>query len=327
MRQIGLAVVLALSLFVALLDVEAQQRNNPRIGVIAGGTRELQIPWDAAFRDGLQSAGYVEGRNITIEWRYFDGRTESYTEHAAELVRLKVDVIVAGSQPGIDGAKKATSTIPIIMVLAAADPVRRGFASSLGRPGDNVTGFWPQTPEVIAKRLQLLLEVAPKTSRVAVLWDPAFVGLEEQLQATQRAAEKLGVHPQVIGAPNPNDLDSAFAAMGQQRAQAVFVIGSVMHTLHRSRIAQLARDRRLPSGCLLREYAEAGCLMSYSPALADLWRRSAGYVAKILRGARPGDLPIEQPTKFDLVINLKTAKALGLTIPQTLLLRADQVIE
>ncbi len=327
MRRFGLPIALALSLFVALLGVEAQQRNNPRIGVISAGTRELQIPWDAAFRDGLQSAGYVDGRDITIEWRYFDGRTESYTEHAADLVRLKVDVIVAGNQPGIDGAKKATSTIPIVMVLAAADPVRRGFASSLARPGGNVTGFWPQTPEVIAKRLQLLLEVAPKTSRVAMLWDPAFVGLEEQVQATQLAAEKLGVHLQDIGAPRPNDFDNAFAAMGQHRAQAVFVIGSAMHYLHRSRIAQLAKDRRLPSGCLLRGYAEEGCLMSYSPAFADLWRQSAGYVAKILRGARPGDLPIEQPTKFELVINMKTAKALGLTIPQTLLLRADQVIE
>jgi len=327
MRRIGLAVVLAVSLAVAPLVAEAQQRHIPRVGVVAAQTREVAIQYDAAFRDGLQSAGYVEGRDITIEWRYFDGRPESLAAHAAELVRLNVDVIVAANQPVIDAAKQATSTIPIVMVLSGADPIRRGYALSLAQPGGNVTGFWPQTPEIVAKRLQLLLEVAPTTSRVAMLWDPAFVGLEEQVQQTERAAEKLGVQLQVVGAPTPNDFDGAFAAMRRQRAQAVFVIGSSMHYVHRSRIAQLAKDNRLPSGCFLRAFAESGCLMSYSPDFADLWRRSAGYVDKILRGARAGNLPIEQPTKFELVINIKTAKALGLTIPQSVLVRADQVIE
>ena len=328
MRLIGLAVVLAVSLLLSSLGAaKAQPRNIPRVGVISAATPEADGPWTEAFHEGLYALGYIEGRNVAIEWRHANGRAERFQELAEDLVHLKVDVIVTSNQPGLEAAHKTTRTIPIVMILTAQDPVRRGFVASLARPGGNITGFSPQTYELMAKRLQLLLEAVPKVSRMVLLWDPAFVGIEDQVRATEDGARALGIQLQLAGVRSPSEFDTAFTLMRQQRAQAIMVLGSSMHYLHRARIAELAAKSGLPSGCFLREFAEAGCLMSYAPSFRDLWRRSAVYIDKILRGAKPGDLPVEQPTKFEFVINLKTAKSLGLTIPHTLLLRADEVIE
>ena len=309
------------------LVAEAQHRNIPRVGVISAITRDAQLPWADGFREGLQALGYVDGQNITIEWRYADGRAERFHELAEDLARLKVDVIVPANQPAVEAAQRVTRTTPIVTILGGQDPVRRGFAASLARPGGSITGVWPQTPEVVAKRLQLLQEVVPRVSKMAVLWDPAFAGIQEIVRETEVAAKALGMQVQLVEARSPNEFETAFAAMTRQGAQAIFLPGSSMHYVHRARIAELAAKNHLAMGCFLREFAEAGCLMSYAPSIRDLWRRSATYVDKILKGAKPGDLPMEQPTKFELVINLKTAKALGLTIPQSLLLRADQVIQ
>jgi putative ABC transport system substrate-binding protein len=311
----------------APVRIDAQQRNIPRVGVISAITREAQGPWSESFHEGLRNLGYVDGQNIALEWRYADGRAERFQELADELVQLKVDIILAANQPGVQAAQKATTTIPIVMVLLAQDPIRGGFVRSLPRPGGNITGFWAQSSELAAKRLQLLHEVVPNVSRVALLWDPGFVGIHDQVRETQAAAKALGMELQLVEASSPAEFDSGFAAMMRQGTRAIVVIGSSMHFVYWARIAELALKSRLPSSCFLREFAEAGCLMSYAPSIRDLWRRSATYVDRILKGAKPADLPVEQPTKFELVINLKTAKALGLTIPPSLLLRADQVLE
>ncbi len=329
MRLIGLAVVLTLSLSFALtsLTVEAQQTGRvPRIGVIAAVTLEANAPFTDAFREGLQEFGYVEGRNVAIEWQYTDGRAERFAEAAAALVRLKVDIILAANNPAVVAALTATKTTPIVMVLGQ-DPVRVGYIASLARPGGTVTGFSGMLVEMVEKRLQLLKEVVPNVARVGVLWDPNLPGQQKVVSELPVAAQALGIPLQVVEARTPGDFDGAFAEMARHGGRAVLALGSGMHYVHRARIAELALKNRLPAICTLREFADAGCLMSYGPSFRDLWRRSATYADKILKGAKPADLPVEQPTKFELVINLKTAKALGLTIPQTLLQRADQLIE
>jgi putative tryptophan/tyrosine transport system substrate-binding protein len=316
------------------LAARAQQSAKvPRIGILSPGRSEGP---DATFEtslnsflQGLRELGYTEGQNIVIERRYGEWKLDRLPDLAAELVRLQVDVIVAVSTPSARAAKQATSTIPIV-AAGMADPVGDEFVTSLARPGGNVTGTTFLGPELIAKRLGLLKETIPGVSRVAALWHPRVYGehtMEGIVKDTQIAAGALGVRLQLVQALGPNDFDSAFSAMTEERAGAVIVLPSPMLFGEHRRIVDLAAKSRLPAMYAAREFVDAGGLMSYGANLADLFRRSATYVDKILKGAKPSDLPVEQPTKFEFVINLKTAKALGLEIHPMLLARADEVIE
>ena len=299
-----------------------------RIGFLAAASssdRRIQ-GFFAAFRSGLAKLGYVEGRNITIESRWAAGRYERLPGLAAELVRLKADVIVTAAVPAIQAAREATSTIPIVMAVVV-DPVATGLVASLARPGGNITGLSAMTPELVGKQLEMLREIAPKVSRVAVLWNPANAGNPPQLRAAELAARGLGMRLQAVEARRPGEIDGAFAAMTREGAGALVVLVDVVFVDQGKRIAELAGAHRLPAVYGLTEHVSAGGLMAYAPSFQDSYRRAAAYVDKILRGANPGDLPVEQPTQFELVINLKTAKALGLTIPPSLLGRADEVIE
>jgi len=279
-----------------------------------------------ALRKGLVELGYVEGRNIAIESRWAAGKYELLPGLAAELVRLKMDVIVTAAVPAIRAAKEATSTIPIIMAVVV-DPVATGLVTSLARPGGNITGLSVMTPELVGKQLEMLKEIVPKASRVAVLWNPTNQGNPLQLRAAEGAARTLGMRLQPLEASTRREIDNAFAAMTKEGAAAVVVLVDVVFNEQWSRIAELATRGRLPMISALSETAEAGGLIAYGPSIADAFRRAATYVDKVLKGANPGDLPIEQPTKFDLVINLRTAKTLGVSIPPSLRQRADQVIE
>ncbi len=323
-------VVIAFSLgaLAAPLTATAQPAQKvPRIGWLGGPTRESAEPFVREFQRGLRDLGWVEGQNIVIEWRFAGGRAQRLAELAAELVRLRVDLIVVPSTPTALAAKNATQTIPIVTV-AVGDPVGLGLVASLARPGGNITGLTGTVgPEIAGKLVDLLRQTFPKVSRMTVLWHPATPGNALWLREAQTAARVLGVELQDLEAHSPNDFDSAFAAMKTKRAGALLLAGDIMFLTHRTRLADLAAKSRLPTMCSLREYVEAGGLMSYGPSSPDLFHRAATYVDRILKGANPADLPVEQPTKFELVINLKTAKALGITIPQTVLLRADEVIE
>jgi putative ABC transport system substrate-binding protein len=281
----------------------------------------------AAFRQGLRELGYVEGQNIAIENRWAEGRFERLPDLAAELVGLKVDVIVSVVTQASLAAKHATRTIPIVMV-AAGDPLGSGLVASLARPGGNVTGPSSMYSDLVGKQLEVLKEIVPKLSRVAVLWNPANAAWQAQmLKATGIAAKALGLQVQLLEARGPDELEGAFAAMTRERASALLIAIDVILTRHARQIADLAAKRHLPAMYGSSEHVEAGGLISYGPNIPDVFRRAATYVDKILKGANAGELPIEQPTKFDFVINMKTAKALGLTIPRSLLLRADQIIE
>ena len=329
MRLIGLAVILAVGLSLAPLAVEAQQTASlPRIGFLApASVSDPQVPRVLqAFRQGLREWGYVEGQNITIEFRSAEGQYDRLPGLAAELVRLKVNVIVAAGPLASQVAKQATKTIPIVMA-AIADPVGAGFVASLARPGGNITGLSLMHSDLVAKQLELLKEVLPKVSRMAVLGNPANPNYAPMLRGAQDAARALGVRLQPLEARDPSEIDTVFAPLTTERAGALIVLGDTMFFGHRTRIADHAVRRRLPTAFGASEYAEAGGLLAYGPSLVDGYRRAATFVDKILKGAKPADLPVEQPTKFELVINLKTAKALGLTIPQSILVRADQVIE
>ena len=282
-----------------------------------------------AFRQGLRDLAYVEGRNVVIEYRDAEGKLERLPALAAELVALKVDVIVAGGLPQALAAKQATRTLPIVFT-AVADPVTDGLVTSLARPGGNVTGLSSLAPELVGKRLEQLTQAVPGVSRVAALWQPGAYGErtdKDLLKRADVAARALGVRLQVVEARGPADFDRAFSDMTRARAGALTVLPSTMFSNERRRLVDLAAKNRLPAVYPWREFVDAGGLMAYGSNLADLLRRAATYVDKILKGAKPGDLPVEQPTKFELVINLKTAKALGLTIPQSLLGRADEVIQ
>jgi len=281
--------------------------------------------WDA-FAEKMRELGYVEGQNLSIEWRSADGYADRLPALAAELVRLKPDVIVVPSTQTTLAAKQATTTIPIVMA-AATDPVELGLVSSLARPGGNVTGHVVTGGELTRKRLQLLTEAVPNASRVAVLADPTNTSHSLYWTQTQTAAQALGVRLQRFEAGTPDEIDRAFVAIREARVDGLMVFPEPMFYNERSRIAKLAMNSRLPSVHGIKGHAEAGDLMAYGPEYRDLYRRTAIYVDKILKGTKPADLPVQEPTKFEFVINLKTAKALGLTIPQTLLLRADQVIE
>ncbi len=317
---------LALALLAAPFAAEAQQtRKVPRVGVLGGQSPEISPPI-LALRQGLSELGYVEGQNIAIEWRWAQGKNERYPDLAAELVKLKVDIIVAPTTGGAQAAQRATRTIPIVMGFVS-DPVALGLVANLARPGGNITGVAVPTPEIAGKRLQLLREVAPTVARIAVLSDPSQPGISVDLRGTEAAARALGVQLHVWEARSGGELDRAFTAIARERAAGIIILPSTTLFAARAHIAQLAAKHRLPTSAWARELTEAGCLMSYGANQSDLARRAAYFVDKILKGAKPADLPVEQPTTFELVINMKTAKALGLTIPPSLLGRADQVIE
>jgi putative ABC transport system substrate-binding protein len=298
----------------------------PRIGLLLGPTPAVGAPYLEYFRQGLRELGHVEGQNIAFEYRFAEGKYERLPTLAAELVRLNVDVIVTSAGPVPRAAKQATSTIPIVLT-SQIDPVAAGLVASLARPGGNVTGLTIMGLEVVGKHLELLKEVAPKVSRVAVLQNSNSPLHTAQLRQAEGAARALGVQLQVLNVRTPAEIDAAFAAMRSQRAGGVLVLRDTFFFGQRPQIIALAAKSRLPAVYGWREDAEAGGLMAYSASIHEQWPRAAGFVDKILKGAKPADLPIEQATKFELVINLKTAKALGLTIPQALLQRADQVIE
>jgi putative ABC transport system substrate-binding protein len=282
-----------------------------------------------AFRQELGDLGYVEGRNVVIEFRDAEGKFERLPALAAELVALKVDVIVAPSTPHALAAKQATRTLPIVFT-SAGDPVASGLVTSLARPGGNITGLSNLAPELVGKCLEQLKQAVPEVSRVAVLWQPGVLGErteKDMLKRAEVAARALGVRLQFLEARGPADFDRAFSEMTRARAGALTVLTSTMFFNELRRLVDLAAKNRLPEMYPWRDFVDAGGLMSYGPNAADLWRRAATYVDKILKGAKPADLPVEQPTKFELVINLKTAKALSLTIPPSLLLRADELIQ
>jgi putative ABC transport system substrate-binding protein len=281
-------------------------------------------PFVETFRQALQELGYVEGRNLTIDVRWAEGKDERLPALAAELVRLKVDVIVAGGTPPVLAARRATATIPIVMPVSG-DPVARGLAASLARPGGNVTGLAGLDEELPGKWLELLKETLPKASRVALLWDPAYG--RRPVATSELAARSLGMHLEILRVSRPEDLENAFADARKNRVEALIVLSSAFFYARRTQLVALAEKYRMPTIYHQKEFVVgSGGLMSYGPDFHDMFRRAAGYVDKILKGAKPGDLPIEQPTKFEFVINLRAAKALGLTIPQSLLLRADEVV-
>jgi putative ABC transport system substrate-binding protein len=319
---------LAGGLLAAPLAAEGQQvRKVARIGYLTGGSSSDAPHLREAFRDGLRELGWVEGDNIVIDYRFSEGRYDRLPELATDLVRLKVDLIVTVATPGAVAAKNATATIPIVGI-SLGDPVGFGLVPSLARPGGNVTGLsYSAGLELIGKQLELIREIVPKVRRVAVLSNPANPFHASAIRDVKGTSRSFGVQLELLEARVPTEFDGAFAAMVQEGAGALVVVPDQMFQLHRRRLADLAARSQIPAAYGIREYAEAGGLIAYGASLPDLWRRAATYVDKILKGAKPADLPIEQPTKFELVINLKTAKALGLTIPPSLLQRADQVIE
>ena len=317
-------VALALGILGAALADEAQQPTKvPRIGVLWPTSDH---PYLQAFRQGLRDLGYVEGQTIVIEYRYARGKDDRLPDLAAELVRLQVGAILTWGTPATQAAKQATRAIPIVMGTIA-DPVTAGLVASLARPGGNVTGLTSISRELAGKRLELTMEVIPGLSRVAVLSNPANPGAVLNLRETEAAARSRGMRLQVLQVRGPNDFESAFEAAAKERAGALVVLPDPLFSQHAKRLVDLAAKHRLPAMYYTKEFVDAGGLMSYAPSYPDMFRRAASYVDKILKGAKPGDLPVEQPTRFELVINLKTAKALGLTIPQSVLIRADQVIQ
>ena len=308
------------------LAVRSQQaRNLPTIGFLGAITAPAQRQWTDAFVQRLRELGWIEGRNIAIEYRWLEGRTERAAEMVAEFVRRKVDVIVTHSAAPVVAAKQATSVIPIVIV--AADPVSTGLVASLARPGGNVTGLSMQSTDLAGKRLALLREVVPGLRRLAIMVNPGAPAAVLEMSEVETTAKTLGLDIATFEIRRADDIAPAFEVLIKDRSEALYVVGDPLLTTNRIRINTLALGARLPMMHGIREYVEAGGLMSYGPNFPDLWRRAGDLVDKILRGAKPADIPVEQPTKFDLIINLTTAKALGLDVPPTLLARADEVIE
>src|SRR5262245_23660027 len=299
-----------------------------RIGFLSLTSPSDRPPLLDAFRQSLRELGWVEGQNIVIDYRYAEDRVDRLPDLAAELVRLKVDLIIASAGTQVaTAAKNATETIPIVMIYVR-DPVGNGLIASLARPGGNVTGVSGSAGlELFAKQLELLKETVPKIRRVALLSNPDNAYHQLAIREVNVAARSLGVELQLLEARGPNEFDGAFAAMAKERVGALFVMSDAIFSSHQTRLVDLAARSRLPAAYGVREYVEAGGLMSYGPSILDSYRQAATYVDKILKGAKPAELPVEQPTELELVINLKTAKALGLTIPPSVLLRADHVIE
>lgn len=297
-----------------------------RIGVLSPFSPSVAAPWHEAFRQGLRALGWIEGQSITIEYRYANGMNDRLSELAGELVRLKVDVLVTSIGADAEIAKRATTSIPIVMA-SAADPVAGRLVASLARPGGNITGLTQMAPELAGKRLELLRQIVPTLSRVAVMWLPRDTTSLLSWKELQAPARELGIRLHSLEVQSPTDFAKAFHEGSTARADAVLVLPHPLFAGNLKRIADLATKTRLPSMFHLREFADVGGLVAYGVDRADMYRRAAAYVDRILKGAKPADLPIEQPTKFELVLNLRTAKTLGLTIPQAMLLRADQVIE
>jgi putative ABC transport system substrate-binding protein len=325
LQVIRLITAVAVLLLVAPFNGDAQRAGNlVRIGFLSS-TAARSAPYYEAFFQALRELGYIEGKNLTVDFRTAEGKTERLAEFAADLVRLKVDVIVAsGPEAVLRAARAATVTIPIVVVAVDFDPVAKGYAAGIRRPGGNVTGVFLRQPELSAKRLELLNEALPKATRIAILWH-AFSS--DQLEPTQAAARALGVQLQLLETRNPSaDYSDLVRAAVRGQAQALLVTMFPQSFRDRTTLTGIAIKNRLPTIFGLREYAAAGAFMSYGANIGDMFRLAAVYVDKVLKGAKPADLPIEQPTKFELVINLKTAKALGITIPQSILLRADDVI-
>jgi putative tryptophan/tyrosine transport system substrate-binding protein len=319
--------ILAGGVLAAPRAAEAQQAGKVyRIGLLDFSTPDpARQAWWTAFRQQMRELGYVEGQNVSFEPRWAQGDLDRVPKLAADLVGLKVDVIVTGGQVAAIAAKRATSTIPIVMG-SGSDPVAVGLVTSLRQPGANVTGLTSINSELAAKRLEILRDVAPRAARIAILWDEGDAGSRLNVDETEAAAKTAGLAIHRVAVGSAAGLEAAFATVVRGRAGALIIVSTARLFSYRKRIAELAVKHRLPTVAGLREYVEAGCLASYGTDYPDLFRRAAVYVDKILKGAKPGDLPVEQPTKFELVINLKTATALGLTIPQSLLLRTDQVI-
>jgi putative tryptophan/tyrosine transport system substrate-binding protein len=306
------------------LAVSAQQPTKIfKIGFIATGGVPLYMN---AFHDELQALGWIEGKNVIYEARYAENRLDRLPELVTELLRLNIDIIVAGGTPAPLAAKRATATVPIVMA-GAADPLGSGLVASLARPGGNVTGLSPTGADLVGKRLELLKEVLPGLSSVAILWNADHPFSTLVFKETERAAQGLRIEVQSLEVRSPNDIDRALITAMRQNASALIAIEDPLTTDYRHQIADFAAENRLPAIYGLRMFVDAGGLLSYGADLADLYRRAARYVDKILKGAKPSDLPVEQPTKFELVVNLKTAKALGLAIPATVLATADEVIE
>ena len=325
---VGCIVTFTLSLLVVPLLAVAQPVGKARrLGLLISGSSSDFAPRIEAFRHGLRDLGYIEGRNIIIEYRFAEGQADRLPALVADLVRLQVDVLVIDGNLAIRAAQHATTTIPIVMAVSGGDPVGQGVVASLARPGGNITGLSLMLPEVSGKRLELLREAVPTLSHVAVLWNPDGSGSTLVFKETQTAAHALGLQLQSLEVRRPDEFAQAFAAMTREHADALVVISNELFFGHRRQLAELTVRHRLPAMFHLREYAEAGGLMAYGADAADMYRRAATYVDKILKGAMPADLPVEQPVKFVLVINLKAAKTLGITMPPSLLLLADEVIQ
>jgi ABC-type uncharacterized transport system substrate-binding protein len=305
---------------------EGQAVKVRRIGYLDQGSADGNEPYVQAFQQGLRDLGWVEGKNIAMELRFAEGKTDRLAALAAELVRLKVDLIATSSTPAALAAKRATTTIPIVIGFAA-DPVGSGIVGSLARPGGNITGWTHQGLELREKYLELLKEAVPRATRFGILWNPANPVHKSSMKVIEAAAQRLKVELYPAGVQDPKELEGAFSALAGKRTEALIVYPDGLFLDQKAVIVSLAARRRLPAMYGIREYVEAGGLMAYGTNLSQMYRLGASLVDKILKGARPADLPVEQPTKFELVINLKTAKALGLAIPQSLLQRADELIQ
>ncbi len=325
LRRAGFILTFALGILTAQAAAAQPPAKVPRIGILTLGVASA-TPLFEAFRQGLRELGYVEGQNIALEYRFAQGRADRLPALAAELLRMKVDVIVTESVQAALAAKHATQAIPIVMAVSS-EPVAVGLVVSFGRPGGNVTGLALQVAGLSGKRLQLLKEAIPKSTLVAVIWNPTNPAAAGALEETEAAAPPLGLRLRSVDVRSPADLDAAFKAVTSARPSALITLGDGMLLENRTRIVEFAAKSRLPAIFPERQFAEAGGLMTYGPSLAWNFRRAPAFVDKILKRAKPADLPVEQPTRFEFVINMKTAKALGLTLPQSILIRADQVIQ
>ena len=310
------------------LAARAQQMGKvPRIGYLGSSSPSLEPHFVEAFRQKLRELGHIEGENIAIEYRWAEGQDGRLPDLAAELVRLQPNVIVTAGTPGALAAMQATKTIPIVMA-SSGDPVGAGLVTSLARPGGHVTGFTIVGPQIEGKRLDLLKEAVPELSRVAVLWNPSYPASVSYFNTIENAGRTLRISlDPVAEVRRANELDNAFFAIASARPRALLVVADRFLLAHRKRIVEFAAAKRLPGMFPYREYVEAGGLMSYAPSNIELFRGAATYVDKILKGAKPGDLPVQEPTKLELIVNLKTSKAIGLTVPESFLLRADELIE